>query len=184
MTLGILLAIFLTLGWIPMFVFRVEAFAAALPHYRGSERLWTWLGPIVIGTHVTLTCFALNFVEVQPWQGVLTALLFTAALVFWFWGRFQIGPLRLTRLPDEAPSRLRRDGAFGIVRHPLYGSYLLAAGAPLIAVPQWWLLLSYAAVVVAIAVRAKLEERRLHAQLGDEYAAYCRQVKGLIPWVW
>lgn len=184
MTLGGLLAIYVTLGWLPMFVFRVESLNDALAHYHGSERWWTRLAPIVIAGHVTATCLALNFVAVAAWQALLSATLFAVAVGFWAWGRVQIGPLRETRLPDEPPLRFRRDGAFGIVRHPLYCAFVLAAGAPLIAVPRWWLLLSYMATVATIAIRAVQEERRLHAQLGPEYALYCRQVKRLLPWVW
>jgi protein-S-isoprenylcysteine O-methyltransferase Ste14 len=37
---------------------------------------------------------------------------------------------------------------------------------------------------VALMVRAVQEERRLRAQVGAPYDAYCRAVKRLIPYVW
>lgn len=184
MKLGGALAIVLTAGWIPMFWFRVERFKTARPFYSGAERTWTWLAPTLLGAHVSATCITLNLVAVSALPAALTLAIFVAAVGFWFWGRIQIGPLGRTRLPDEPPQTLRRDGAFGIVRHPTYSAYLLAAGAPLIAAPSWWLALSYLACILAIAMRAAQEERRLHQQLGGAYSAYCREVRRLVPGIW
>ena len=110
--------------------------------------------------------------------------LFAAAVAFWFWGRMMIGPLRVRRLPDEPPLRLQQHGAFGVVRHPLYFGYLLAAAAPLAVVPRPLFVLTFALCGVALMVRAVQEERRLRAQVGAPYDAYCRAVKRLIPFVW
>jgi protein-S-isoprenylcysteine O-methyltransferase Ste14 len=78
------------------------------------------------------------------WRAALGIVVFAAAVAFWFWGRLQIGPLHMRRLPEEAPLQLRCSGAFGIVRHPLYFSYLLAAAAPLAVVPRTPFLLTIA----------------------------------------
>lgn len=185
MTSGILLSLVFALGWVPLFVFRAEALTKALPVYRGAERLWVQLTPALLALHVTAACAtisALRTVPVWPAAGGVAA--FAAAIAFWFWGRLLIGPLRRQRLPDEPPLRLRRDGAFGVVRHPLYLGYLLAAAAPLVIVPRFLLVVTFTLSGLALAVRAVQEERRLKSQLGAEYEAYCRQVKRLLPFVW
>lgn len=184
MSIGVALSVLFALGWLTLFVFRVESLPAALPSYSGAERVWVQLTPLFLGTHVTLACLVLNRTPVDLPSAVLSGGSFALAIGLWFCGRVLIGPLRQRRLPEEPPLHFHFDGAFGIVRHPLYSAYLLAAAAPLLAARHAGLLLTYALCVVAIAMRALQEERRLHAQLGAEYDAYCRDVKRLVPFVW
>jgi protein-S-isoprenylcysteine O-methyltransferase Ste14 len=185
MTTGFALGLTFALGWLPLWVFRAEAVTEALPNYSGSERIWVAATPIVLAVHMTCVCAAISRMHVvSSSRAVLGLSLFGVAVAFWFWGRTMIGPLRVRRLPDEPPLRLQRRGAFGIVRHPLYSSYLLAAAAPLAVAPRGAFVLTYAACCVAVTVRAVQEERRLRAQVGASYDAYCREVKRLIPFVW
>ena len=184
MTLGLVLAFGLALGWIPLYVFRTEAWSVSLQHYSGVERRSVQWTPVVFAVHVTLGCILVSRSEPSLWRATAGAGLFVVGAAFWFWARLQIGPLRTTRLPDEPPIRFRRDGAFGIVRNPLYFGYLLAAAAPALVAARPVLLVTLAACCVALIVRAAQEERRLHAQLGSVYAEYCRSVKRLIPFVW
>ena len=185
MTVQAVLGLIFAVGWAPLFVFRAESRRAALPTYAGAERLWVQLTPVLLAVHVTVACVTINLApRVSPWSAALAAATFAAAIAFWFWGRVMIGPLRVQRLPHEPPRQLCRHGAFGIVRHPLYCGYLVAAGAPLIVVRRPFLLVTYGLCVVALAVRSMQEERRLRAQLGAVYDAYCRQVPRLVPFVW
>lgn len=173
------------IGWAVLWVFRVEAHRESLAHYAPTERLTVQLAPIVISIHVTLACVLLGS-EPQPSGHALTiaAALFAAAIGFWFWGRRLIGPLLVRRSPEEPPLEFRRDGAFGVVRHPLYSSYVLLAFAPVIACPRPLLAVTFLAAFAAIAVRATQEERRLRDQLGEQYDEYSRRVRRLIPFVW
>jgi protein-S-isoprenylcysteine O-methyltransferase Ste14 len=173
------------LGWIPLFAFRAETQREAMPFYSAAERFWVRAGPALVAVHVTLACTLVSFVDpLPPLRTALALALFFAALAFWYAARRQIAPLGQRRLPDDAPPVLRRDGPFGIVRNPLYLAYLAAGAAPAIVVAAPLLALTWLIAFAALAVRAAQEERRLHAQLGPAYAAYCREVKRLIPWLW
>ncbi len=185
MTIGVVLGLVFGLGWVPMFLFRAEALFAALPAYTRRERFWVQLTPVVLTVHMTAACVAINLTPGVSARSAACALMtFGAAIAFWFWGRLMIGPLRVRPLPDEPPRQFHRGGAFGLVRHPLYCSYMVAAAAPLFVARRPFLLVTYALCVIALAVRAVQEERRLRAQLGAAYDAYCREVKRLIPFVW
>jgi protein-S-isoprenylcysteine O-methyltransferase Ste14 len=185
MTLGLGLAVVFGLGWIPVFVYRTEELTEALPSYHGRERLWALLTPALLATHCTVACATLSFVgEIPAWSAASGLAVYGTAVVFWLWARALISPLHVRRLPDEPPLQLRRDGAFGVVRHPLYLSYLLACAAPVIVARRGVLLLTFALCAMALAVRSLLDERRLHAQLGAPYDDYCRTVKRLVPFVW
>lgn len=185
MTIGVLLSIVFGLGWVPLFLFRAESLGEALPAYRGSERFWVLAAPVILGVHVTASCLALNLTPAVPGTRVVVSLLvFAAGIAFWLWARTTIGPLRIRRLPDQPPEQLRRDGPFGVVRNPLYFGVLVAAAAPALAAAEPLLAVTYVCSVAALAIRAVQEERRLHAQLGAAYEAYCRDVPCLIPFVW
>jgi len=185
MTLGIVLSIVFALGWVPFFLFRAEDVRVALPAYPKGERSWVTMTPVALSLHMTVACVSISrLVQIPAWSVVLGLAMCGAAVAFWFWGRVMIGPLGVRRLPDEPPLQLQRTGAFGIVRHPLYFGYLLAAAAPLAVVLRPVQLVTFAASFIALAVRASQEERRLRAQLGPAYDAYCAEVKRLIPFVW
>ena len=185
MTLGVGLALFFTVGWVPAFLFRAEAVTVALPHYGAAEQRWVRLSVAALTLHMTAACVTVSLArDIPPWRTLLGVLAFAAGIGFWFWGRVLIGPLRVRRLPEELPLRFRLDGPFGFVRHPLYAGILLAASAPVLAAPRVYLTASWAFCAVVLAVRAVQEERRLRAQLGAAYDAYCCRVKRLIPFVW
>jgi protein-S-isoprenylcysteine O-methyltransferase Ste14 len=185
MRVGLALGVVFGLGWIPLYVFRPESHTDSLPSYQGAERLWVRLTPALVAAHMTATCLTLEGMTAVPaWSAIMALVTFAVAIAFWFWARVMVGPLRTRRLPDEPPVRLRCDGPFGVVRHPMYFGYLVAAAAPLLVARRPFLLMTYALCVLAMAVRAVQEERRLRDQLGAAYAAYCRRVKRLVPYVW
>ncbi len=75
---------------------------------------------------------------------------------------------------------LRTDGAYGVVRHPIYfGLLLIAAGAALIArTPR--AVIACGALGMLLHVKIRLEERLLTAWFPD-YAAYAQRVPRLVP---
>jgi len=91
---------------------------------------------------------------------------------------------QLTPFPKPVQqASLRRDGAYGLVRHPIYGGVLLLALA--------WSLLSSPAAMAPWAVAALFldaKRRREESWLSEEhpdYEAYRREVRhSLVPFVW
>jgi protein-S-isoprenylcysteine O-methyltransferase Ste14 len=182
---GYVLALVLAAGWLSIFAFRAEAVTKSFPSYGLWERLWVLATPAVIASHVALSCALLSRMPAPPpGREAASVALCAAGVGFWLWARRAIGPMLVRRLPDEPPEMLRRDGPFGLVRNPLYFGTLLAAAAPAVAAGRPLLVITFALCVLALFVRSVQEERRLHAQLGNEYAAYCREVKRLVPFVW
>ena len=81
--------------------------------------------------------------------------------------------------------KLKTDGLYQFLRHPSYFASLLTFIGFGISLNNWLsLLLVTAAVIVVFRMRIDIEEKILIEQFGDEYQAYRKRVKGLIPFVW
>lgn len=91
---------------------------------------------------------------------------------------------QLTAYPRPVPGgRLIEDGAFGLIRHPMYGGGVIAAVG-------WGLAMASPlalAGAVVLGVFADLKSRREEAWLDEQfagYAAYRRHTHRLIPWLY
>jgi protein-S-isoprenylcysteine O-methyltransferase Ste14 len=114
---------------------------------------------------------------------LLAATLFVSGAALFAGGSRRLGR-QLTPFPKPvAEGELRRDGAYGLVRHPIYGGVFLVASA-------WALVTSPLALLpAALAVPFfNLKRRREEAWLvarHDDYEDYRREVRRrFIPFVW
>lgn len=74
-------------------------------------------------------------------------------------------------------------GPYRLVRHPIYSGMLLAAGGVGLVLGDAAGLLGFALIFAALWRKALVEERLLASEFGEEYAAYVRRTKRLIPFV-
>jgi protein-S-isoprenylcysteine O-methyltransferase Ste14 len=101
-------------------------------------------------------------------------------LAFTWAARLHLGPLWSSTSAPTEDHRIVDTGPYGIVRHPVYAGLLLAAFAT--AIGRLEAIAGALVLIAAISLRAKLEERFLRRDLGDEaYAGYRRRVPMLIP---
>jgi protein-S-isoprenylcysteine O-methyltransferase Ste14 len=109
-------------------------------------------------------------------------LLVVIGLGFTWAARLHLGPLWSSTSAPTEDHRIVDSGPYGIVRHPVYAGLLLAAMATAIERGRIEAVAGAAVLIAAISLRAKLEERFLRRDLGDEaYASYRRRVPMLIP---
>jgi protein-S-isoprenylcysteine O-methyltransferase Ste14 len=90
----------------------------------------------------------------------------------------------VVKVQRERGHRVASGGPYAYVRHPMYASVILfAAGVPLL-LGSWWGLAVAPILILALAVRAVLEERMLKAELSgyEEYAAKVRY--RFVPYLW
>jgi protein-S-isoprenylcysteine O-methyltransferase Ste14 len=90
----------------------------------------------------------------------------------------------VVKIQAERGHRVVSDGAYAIVRHPMYGgALLLIFGTPLL-IGSWWGLALSPLLVLLLAVRAVMEERTLMAELPG-YTDYAARVRyRLVPLIW
>lgn len=125
--------------------------------------------------------FALLWVT-PPAVAWIAFALVVAGLLFTWMARLHLGPLwSSTSAPTEA-HRVVDTGPYGIVRHPVYAGLLLAAIATALERGRLEAVAGVLVLIAAVSLRAKLEERFLRRDLGDEmYASYRRRVPMLLP---
>ncbi len=120
-----------------------------------------------------------------PWsvlQG-LSFVLFWGFMTAAFWLMRGFDLLAFVGLKPPLPDGpLRRDGAYGWIRHPMYLFTLLAFFAtPFMTLDRLVVGLS---TLVYFAWGIPLEERKLVASMGPAYEAYRQEVPALVPRLW
>jgi protein-S-isoprenylcysteine O-methyltransferase Ste14 len=119
----------------------------------------------------------------RPWLAVPGGTAVLAGLGLLLGGCVGLGR-QLTPFPKPiSGGELRRDGAYRLVRHPMYGGALVVLlGWTLLSSPLALLPLSLAGVFLE--AKSRREEAWL-AQLHPDYASYRLQVQQrFLPWLW
>jgi protein-S-isoprenylcysteine O-methyltransferase Ste14 len=88
-----------------------------------------------------------------------------------------------TLVDNKVGQKLVTSGPYGIVRHPLYLSYIFIAGSSPSAMRSWFALGLFLCTVAGILIRIKVEERLMSAVFPG-YKEYMKQTKGLIPGIY
>lgn len=76
-------------------------------------------------------------------------------------------------------------GVYTWVRHPMYSSLFLHAGAQALLLANWIAgPAMFCCFVTMFALRLRPEEKMMQDTFGEQYSAYCARTKRLIPGVW
>ena len=103
---------------------------------------------------------------------------------FTWWARIHLGKLWSSNVGRKADHHIVDTGPYGIVRHPIYTGILIASSATAVLRATAGACLGVAILTAGWYVKARLEERFLREQLGQEnYDAYARRVPMLLPFM-
>jgi len=145
---------------------------------------------IVIAVSVTAAVFVAG-----NWHGgalpngrtfeVAGVVLFAAGLIFRWWAIVTLGRFFTVDVTIEKDHELVERGPFRLVRHPSYTGVLLAFVGWALTLRNWAaILVVLVPIFVAFVRRMRVEEEALSRALGEQYAAYIRRTKRLIPLVY
>jgi protein-S-isoprenylcysteine O-methyltransferase Ste14 len=118
----------------------------------------------------------------DPWRAVIGLVLFAAGLAFAIWARRHIGRNWGTPMTQKDEPELVTSGPYHLVRHPIYSGILLAGVGTALALSWVWLT-AVALAGVYFVYSATVEERYLTEQFPDDYPAYGRSTKMLVPFI-
>lgn len=109
--------------------------------------------------------------------------LVAAGVALAIWSRALLGANwgRVPRIIEG--QQLVTSGPYRWVRNPIYSGLLLAAGGMALTLGDVTALLGLAFVFAALWRKALVEERLLASEFGEEFAAYSRRAKRLIPFI-
>jgi protein-S-isoprenylcysteine O-methyltransferase Ste14 len=112
---------------------------------------------------------------------VVGTLLVVAGVALAIWSRRVLGTNWSSAVRISEGQRLVRTGPYAVVRNPIYSGMVLAIFGTALVAGTLGALLGFALVVASLWRKGRMEERFLLAEFGEEYAAYQRNVKFLIP---
>jgi protein-S-isoprenylcysteine O-methyltransferase Ste14 len=129
-----------------------------------------------------LGAFRSHRTNTDPWLAAIGLALFVLGLGFAIWARLHIGRNWGTPMTQKNEPELVTSGPYRLVRHPIYSGILIAAVGTAVALSWLWLpVVGLAGIYFVYA--ATVEERYLAKQFPEDYPAYKRSTKMLVPFV-
>ncbi len=110
-------------------------------------------------------------------------LLCAAGIGFAIWARRTLGTNWSANPTIKEGHELITDGPYRIVRHPIYTGLLLAVFGSELADGRLSAFIVFLICTTGIIVKLTIEERLMMRQFPNEYAAYKKRAKALIPFV-
>jgi protein-S-isoprenylcysteine O-methyltransferase Ste14 len=150
---------------------------------RGSMLLlWVViLGSISLGFWVS-AAFPTGAIHAGHWLRMVSLTLLVAGLMLRIWAIYTLGRSFTANVSIHATQKLNRSGPFRYVRHPSYTGMMIIFLSLGLRMQNW---LSLAIMMVppfaALLYRIHVEEAALTGAFGDEYLAYGRTTRRLVP---
>ncbi|HJT16619.1 MAG TPA: isoprenylcysteine carboxylmethyltransferase family protein [Thermoanaerobaculia bacterium] len=106
-----------------------------------------------------------------------------AGFLFTWWARIHLGSLWSGTVTRKADHRVVDSGPYRIVRHPIYTGLTAASFATGFYRGTVLAIAGAALLMLSFYVKARLEERFLRQELGEDYNRYAAHVRMLIPFI-
>jgi protein-S-isoprenylcysteine O-methyltransferase Ste14 len=179
------------IGW---YVIRYP-FARRAKKIRVRTSLYDWreslllafatIGLFVFPVMYTVTGFpaALDrpFIAAIAWLGLVPL---CASLWLFYRSHKDLGEYWSISLELRERHALVQTGAYRLIRHPMYTSFLLLGLSQLMLLPNWLAGMSGLLGAAAFLLfRMRREEHMMIQAIGNEYRAYMTKTKRLIPWI-
>ena len=129
-----------------------------------------------------LGVFRSHRTNTDPWLAAIGLVLLGLGLAFAIWARVHIGRNWGTPMTEKVEPELVTSGPYRLVRHPIYSGILLASVGTAVAL-NWVWLTAVGLAGIYFVYSATVEERYLARQFPEEYPAYKRSTKMLVPFV-
>jgi protein-S-isoprenylcysteine O-methyltransferase Ste14 len=157
-----------------------------------QESRWQRLGymiPILIGGYLVFKGQRLSeplafrivpHVDALAWTGIALCIV---GLAFCIWARFTLGRNWSGIVTLKGGHELITRGPYALVRHPIYTGLLTMFVATVMVLGHVAGIIAIPLVFVSIWIKLRHEEKLMLQKFPDQYAAYQRRVKRLIPFI-
>jgi protein-S-isoprenylcysteine O-methyltransferase Ste14 len=137
---------------------------------------------VVVILLIRLGAFRGHGLNTDLWRAGIGLILFALGLGFAIWARMHLGRNWGGPMTQKDEPELVTSGPYHLVRHPIYSGIIVAGVGTALAL-SW---LGLPAVVLAgvyFLYSAAIEERYMTEQFPDNYPAYKRSTKMLVPFI-
>ncbi len=146
---------------------------------------------IVLGFSIISVAFAVYewaYLKAEPasltWEIIGLSLLILG-LGLRIWSIRVLGAFFTTTVKEVDNHQLVTSGPYATIRHPSYlGAYLAFVGNAVFLGAWKATLLALILMLIAYAMRIKIEENTLVGIFGDQYQQYQKQTRKLFPYIW
>jgi protein-S-isoprenylcysteine O-methyltransferase Ste14 len=125
----------------------------------------------------------LRIIPASDAVAIFAAILCVAGLLFCFWARFTLGRNWSGTVTLKEGHELILTGPYRLVRHPIYTGLMTMIVATMILVGHVAGIIGALIVFAGFWMKASYEEAVMVQQFGEEYVAYRRRVKGIVPYL-
>jgi protein-S-isoprenylcysteine O-methyltransferase Ste14 len=139
---------------------------------------------LVLMTYIRIAPTDVRFTSGSTWAEVLGTALVALGIALAIWSRWVLGVQWSATVRIVSAQRVVRDGPYACMAHPIYSGIALAAFGTALVGGTLVNLLGFVLITISFWQKARLEERFLLAEFGEEYAAYRRGVNFMIPYIW
>jgi protein-S-isoprenylcysteine O-methyltransferase Ste14 len=144
-----------------------------------------WLAFFVPLLWVVAPIFAFADYPLRPVPLFAGVACFTVGLWLFARSHADLGTNWSITLEVREKHQLVTQGIYRHIRHPMYLALLVYSMGQALVVPNWIAGPSYGvAMVLLLAFRLAREERMMREEFGNDYDAYMRRTKRLVPGVW
>jgi protein-S-isoprenylcysteine O-methyltransferase Ste14 len=120
----------------------------------------------------------------SPIVGSIATILTISGLVIAILARRTLGDNWSANVELKENHKLVTKGIYGVVRHPIYlGMFMMTVGAVLV-FQSITVFSIFGVVMIVFIIRMKKEEELITKAFPDEYPAYKKRTKALIPFIW
>ena len=158
-------------------------------HQQRGAYLLRYTIPLLIGAYLVFKGHRLSdplnlrlipHVDTIAWAGIILCI---AGLLFCLWARFTLGRNWSGVVTFKGGHELITRGPYAIVRHPIYSGLLVMIVATVMVHGHVAGIIALPFVFWGLWIKLRYEERLMLEKFPEEYAAYQRRVKRLIPFV-
>ena len=171
-------------GWAAFWLYWiVAALSRKKGHIQWSRELRiraALLVPVIV--LVRVGAFRGHGYDSDLWRGGIGVAVFALGLAFAIWARVNIGRNWGTPMTTKDDPELVTSGPYRFVRHPIYSGILVAGLGTGVGLSWYWLIPAGLAGIYFV-YSATVEERYLAEQFPNDYPAYKRSTKMLLPFV-
>ena len=167
-----------------------------LPERKGGTwPLWTQVVMIVVGLALCVPLFYYGWVPLATLPtstlrilDVFGVVIYLSGLAFTLWARRTLGrywglstSTNVKLLDDH---QLIQEGPYAFVRHPMYFGWWVSMLGLTLLYPVWALFILFISSVASSAGRVRREETTLAKRFGNDWVAYKKRTKSIIPFVY